>query len=653
MITSTVYDEAPSTPEEIYLKSLTKWSNSRISPKHGAEYQCTVENIIPKVSCGVFLMLLINSLHGTPIPVFEDSEDSKLTHEQQHELRRKNVLKAFDVIRESEACIAESLLDVEKIVAGDINAVTDLLWEIAYQFQIKTIVFESLESVDGLRKWCQAKTGTDVTDFDESWRDGMLYARIIAQHRPALVNMKALESMDLDKRLDTLFTVFEEKLDLVPILDDEDISTLTGPRTDYVERAVELFLSDVFHLFAVSETLAEYPVSALESVPQEDRWALPQAIGGRNDLVIEWFSDTPSLQHVELVNDSDLVPDVQVEFTSFMEGMLERAWVGRGFNPLRVFEANSYHVHHDCLTRVVFISEIRPDGNEVVLLGFSSEEHGERSAPNERHRSYLQYLASTCLEPKESRRTKPTVAEAALICYARWLELTYRSSYFHIWVDPPDSRLPEYFFRNCSQNVSIPWCMKNKEVERTKLMNTYQHIFNAWDLQSYVWRPEIIVPPSFEKDFKASTDMDDDDDDAESVNVRREIAALLDSAKQLSQKLNKYFEKRTLVLYLSEVTILARDPNKRDRLLTKKSDDAEALVEVGVEDVTPLCPRPLPSALIPSNLVKNEELSFSRKDDYIGSSRKLREMVESYMRGTDYTRDEHQRATGIVEVEDE
>ena len=406
-------------------------------------------------------------------------------------------------------------------------------------------------------------------------------------------------------------------------------------------------MSDIFHLFAVPETLAESPVAILQSVPQEDRWALPTTIGGRKDLVIEWFSDTPSLQHVELVSDSDLVPDVQVDFTSFMERMLERAWVGRGYCPLRVFEANSYHVHHDCLTRVVFISEVRPSGEEVVLVGFSSEEHGERAAANERHRSYLQYLASTCLEPKETRRVKPTVAEAALISYARWLELTYRSSYFHIWVDPPDARLPEYFFRNCSQNVSVPWCRKNKEQERAKLMDTYQHIFNAWDLQSYVWRPEIVVPPSFEKDFKAGFDSD-----TEAVNVRREIEALLDSAKQLSQKLNKYFEKRTLVVYLSEVTILARDPHNAERLLTKTTDDTEALVEVGVEDVTPLCPRPLPSALLASNLVSNTALSFSRTDDFVASTRILRQLVEAHMSGTDnYTRDEHQRATGIVEIE--
>ena len=465
-------------------------------------------------------------------------------------------------------------------------------------------------------------------------------------------NLTCLQTSHTKTHGNLRFTLRNNAGNRVPILDDEDISTLTGGRTEYVERAVTLFLSDIFHLFAVPETLAESPISALQGVPQEDRWALPTTIGGRNDLIIEWFSDTPSLQHVELVTDSDLVPDVQVEFKSFMERMLERAWAGRGFNPLRVFEANYYHVHHDCLTRVVFISEVRPDGSEVVLVGFSSEEHGERSAPNERHRSYLQYLASTCLEPKETRRTKPTVAEAALISYARWLELTYRSSYFHIWVDPPDSRLPEYFFRNCSQNVSIPWCRKDKEQERAKLMDTYQHIFNAWDLQSYVWRPEILVPPSFEKDFKASTEVDDED--AESVNVRREIEALLDTAKQLSQKLNKYFKKRTLVVYLSEVTILARDPRNSDRLLTKISDDTEALVEVGVEDVTPLCPHPLPSELLASNLVKNKDLSFSRNDDFVASSRKLRELVEAHMSGNDnYTRDEHQRATGIVEVEGE
>lgn len=42
----------------------------------------------------------------------------------------------------------------------------------------------------------------------------MFYARIVARHRPSLINLKALEGMPLDKRLDTIFTVFEEKLDL-------------------------------------------------------------------------------------------------------------------------------------------------------------------------------------------------------------------------------------------------------------------------------------------------------------------------------------------------------------------------------------------------------------------------------------------------------
>ena len=60
-------------------------------------------------------MLLINALHGTPIPVFDDDEETSFSSEQQYETRRKNVLKAFDVIRESEACIAEPLLDVESL----------------------------------------------------------------------------------------------------------------------------------------------------------------------------------------------------------------------------------------------------------------------------------------------------------------------------------------------------------------------------------------------------------------------------------------------------------------------------------------------------------------------------------------------------------
>ena len=78
--------------------------------------------------------------------------------------------------------------------------------------------FPASEGVSGLRKWCEENTGETISDFDESWRDGMYYARIIAKHRPALVNMKALEAMKLDKRLDSLFTVFEEKLDLFVLI---------------------------------------------------------------------------------------------------------------------------------------------------------------------------------------------------------------------------------------------------------------------------------------------------------------------------------------------------------------------------------------------------------------------------------------------------
>ena len=60
-------------------------------------------------------MLLINALHGTPIPVFDDSDESTLPPEQQYEIKRRNVLMAFNVIRESEACIAESLLDLDSL----------------------------------------------------------------------------------------------------------------------------------------------------------------------------------------------------------------------------------------------------------------------------------------------------------------------------------------------------------------------------------------------------------------------------------------------------------------------------------------------------------------------------------------------------------
>lgn len=404
-------------------------------------------------------------------------------------------------------------------------------------------------------------------------------------------------------------------------------------------------------------------------------WDKPMSISGRNDLFIEWDSDKPALQHVETETDFDLVPDLEMEFESFMEEMLSRAWPKGKFLPLHIIEACSFQVNKDVIHREVFIYEKRKSpsstpsskndekdsegtcgemeegDDEVILVGFCCEEHGSRSASNERHRTYLQFLASTCLEDKDTRRMHPTLPEAALVSYARWLELTYKSSYLHIWVEPPDYECPEYIFRGCSQNVAVPWCKKDPLVERSKLMKTYQHIFNDWNLQGYTWRPEIQLPPAFEKDIKSELNFYD------GINVKKELDDLISSARQLSTRLNKFFGERTLVVYLSEVTILAKDLKDSEHLLVHDYGDTQSLIEVDINDITKLNPAPFPPELRINNLLENEELSFAKKDGkYIESSKKIIEWVRKFMTFDEddpVTRYEHQRAAGLFDVYEE
>lgn len=404
-------------------------------------------------------------------------------------------------------------------------------------------------------------------------------------------------------------------------------------------------------------------------------WDKPMVISGRTDLFIEWDSDKPALQHVETETDFELVPDLEMEFESFMEDMLSRAWPKGKFLPLHVIEACSFDVTKDVIHREVFIYEKRmtsssstsspPSGSpagkevkevkegddEVILVGFSCEEHGSRSAPAERHRTYLQFLASTCLENRESRRTHPTLPEAALVSYARWLELTYKSSYLHIWVYPPDNETPEYIFRGCSQNVAVPWCKKDPEAEHAKLMKTYQHIFRDWSLQGYTWKPEIPLPPAFEKDIKSEFNVYD------GINVRKELDAFINTARELSARLNKVFEEKTLVVYLSEVTVLAKDLKDSEHLLIHDYGDTQSLIEVDINDITKLNTAPFPPELRIGNLVTNENLSFAKKDGrYVQSSKLIIEWVRKFMtfdEDAPVTRYEHQRAAGLFDVDEE
>eukprot|EP00727_Mastigamoeba_balamuthi_P012929 m51a1_g8259 putative spectrin beta non-erythrocytic 5-like (536) ;mRNA; f:683-3057 len=507
---------------------------------------------------------------------------------------------------------------------------------------------------EALLAWCRDNLPAErqVADLAESWRDGRAYCALITAFRPGLLDDDDIAGKTAQQTLAAAFTCAEERLDVFPLLDEEDIAPLLGTAvTESERRAVVLYVSEFYHLFSggeqiVTSELASVPQSS--ATPEPGSWARPRTLAEREDLLVEWDSANAPLYHLETTTDPELAKPVRLVFTSFMETMLRRPWGQGKYPPLRVCEANSYAVREDKLTRIVFISEQRADGSLVALVGFSCEEHGSRAGPSERNRSYLQYLANSCLELPESRRRSPTVAEAALVCYARWLELTYRSSYLHIWVDPPDASYPEYIFRNSSRNIAVPYVSRDKAAERQKLMRTYQRIFDEWDLQSYVWRPEIPLPPSFSKDFKSVDDMED------GVNVRKELAGLVETARQLSLKLNKYFEERTLVIYLSEVTVLARDAADPERLLTKMEEETEYIIEVDVEDETPLCDTPMPEGLLSWGLIHNTDLSFYKGDDYVESTARLLRLAAEHMAsGELMDRYDHQRAAGIVEAPDE
>ncbi len=93
--------------------------------------------------------------------------------------------------------------------------------------QISDIVVgqEDLNAKEALLRWAQKTThrypGVAVSDFTQSWRDGLAFAAVIHRNRPDLLDWKKVERMRVRERIDFAFHVMEREYGVTRLLDPE------------------------------------------------------------------------------------------------------------------------------------------------------------------------------------------------------------------------------------------------------------------------------------------------------------------------------------------------------------------------------------------------------------------------------------------------
>jgi len=153
-------------------------------------------------------------------------------------------------------------IGAEDIVAGNPTLILGLIWTIILRFQIQDIEIElENESKDkrsakeALLLWCQRKTNNypnvRVTDFTNSWRNGLAFNALVHSQRPDLFDFTSLDPNEHQFNLNHAFEMAQRHLDISKLLDPEDIDV---DKPD--EKSILTYVSSYFHTFAKLKTEA-------------------------------------------------------------------------------------------------------------------------------------------------------------------------------------------------------------------------------------------------------------------------------------------------------------------------------------------------------------------------------------------------------------
>jgi len=225
---------------EVQKKTFTKWVNSHIVKSFGSANAVT--SLYDDFQTGIKLMQLVNSLYATPFPAKYNKAP------KMKPMLLDNVELAFNML--DKAGVKTNFLKTHHLVDSDGKMILGMIWSIILDYQIKGISVEELSAKEGLLLWCQRKTAgykdVKVDNFTTSWQDGLAFCALIHKHRPDLLDFNSLNKANAKENLELAFSVAEQHLGIMRLLDVEDITDV--PRPD--EKSIITYVSEFFHYFS-------------------------------------------------------------------------------------------------------------------------------------------------------------------------------------------------------------------------------------------------------------------------------------------------------------------------------------------------------------------------------------------------------------------
>ncbi|XP_052269284.1 spectrin beta chain, non-erythrocytic 1-like isoform X3 [Dreissena polymorpha] len=230
--------------ERVYIqkKTFTKWANAFLE-----KARLEIHELFKDLGDGKILMKLLEIISGENL----GKPNKGILRVQKAE----NINKCLTFLRTK---VYFENIGAEDIMDGNPRLILGLIWTIILRFQIQEIEIEVDEddesgekrsAKDALLLWCQRKTagypGVNITNFTNSWRNGLGFNALIHAHRPDLIEYERLVPTDHMGNLNNAFNVAGNALGIPKILDAEDIDV---ERPD--EKSIITYVASYYHYFA-------------------------------------------------------------------------------------------------------------------------------------------------------------------------------------------------------------------------------------------------------------------------------------------------------------------------------------------------------------------------------------------------------------------
>ncbi|XP_048351416.1 dystrophin isoform X1 [Sphaerodactylus townsendi] len=246
--------------EDVQKKTFTKWVNAQFA-KFGTH---PIEDLFNDFRDGRRLLELLEGFTGQKLAKEKGST-------RVHALN--NVNKALQVLQKNNVDLVN--IGSTDIVDGNHKLTLGLIWSIILHWQVKNVMknimagLQQTNSEKILLSWVRQSTQNypqvNVTNFTNSWSDGLAFNALIHSHRSDLFDWDSVACQQSDiQRLDHAFNIAKRHLGIEKLLDPEDIATAYPDK-----KSILMYVTSLFQVLPQQVTLEA--IQEVETLPRQSK----------------------------------------------------------------------------------------------------------------------------------------------------------------------------------------------------------------------------------------------------------------------------------------------------------------------------------------------------------------------------------------------